>query len=57
MTEWRDRRKVSKESLHYRPGSDAKHCGNCTMFDHGKCSLVSGHIDAEMRCDKWEAHK
>lgn len=48
---------VSKESVHYREGTPARHCGNCVMFHPGSnsCDLVKGMIKSEDTCDDWEA--
>lgn len=45
--------KVSKASVHYRNGSTAKHCGNCSMFYLNNCTLVRGFISRNAVCDKW----
>lgn len=57
---------VSKESVDYRLGSYARHCGNCVMFhgqhtqkgytyEVGTCDLVLGRIQTQAVCDRWEA--
>lgn len=50
-------KKVSKTSVHYRPGNEAKHCNNCVMFSKASrtCDLVLGDIAPMAVCDKWEA--
>jgi hypothetical protein len=59
-------KKVSKESVHYRPGNSLKHCGDCAMFrmnppdfdsETGACTLVQGLISEKDVCDKWEPDK
>lgn len=47
--------KVSKESVDYREGSDARHCGNCSMYSANSCTLVAGRIEPGMVCDEWDA--
>lgn len=52
---------ISQEAAHYRPcepekdedPSEADCCGNCAYFDamNNSCSLIAGHIEAEMVCD------
>jgi hypothetical protein len=51
----RDQR-LPKGVVHYRRGSDAHQCGLCTMFLRvtERCTLVSGVIEADMTCDKFE---
>jgi 8-oxo-dGTP diphosphatase len=53
------REMVSKASVHYREGTDDRRCGNCVMFHYGRlnstCDLVTGSIDSEDVCDRWEA--
>lgn len=46
-------RKVSKASVHYRPSTAARRCGNCGMYRNGVCDLVAGRIDPKMVCDRW----
>lgn len=48
---------LSKAQAHYRDPSDqpGKHCGNCSMFRDGACTLVKGAIDPGAVCDHWEA--
>jgi len=51
-----ERATASKESVDYRPGTTARHCGNCVMFHQdGTCDLVKGRILPGDVCDKWEA--
>lgn len=46
--------KVSKESVDYRPGTPARHCGICRMFQQPRsCSLVAGDIDPPDVCDEF----
>jgi hypothetical protein len=58
--------KVSKDSVNYRPATNSKRCGNCSMFierqyadysDKGRCTLVEGLIRIRDTCDKWVADK
>ena len=46
--------KVSKDSVNYRPATNNKRCGNCSMFsENGRCTLVEGLIRSSDTCDKW----
>lgn len=47
------RRKVSKESVNYRHGTAAEHCGNCAMYSENTCDLVRGQIEPLDTCDRW----
>jgi len=50
------RAKVSKASVNYRAGTDARRCGTCVMFHaNGTCDLVVGDIQPDAVCDRWEA--
>jgi len=57
--------KVSKESVNYRPATNSKRCGTCSMYRDtntskiifGRCTLVEGLIRIRDTCDKWEADK
>lgn len=50
------RQMVSKESVDYRAGTFARHCGNCVMYhENGTCDLVKGRILPGDVCDEWEA--
>lgn len=53
----KERKMVSKESVDYRPGTFARHCGNCVMFHPGDntCDLVKGKILPGDVCDRWES--
>ncbi len=54
--------KKTKSSVRYRPKPirSREQCGNCLMFqpgsnrNNGVCSLVSGFIDPQYVCDRWE---
>lgn len=47
--------KVSKVSVNYRPSTSMRRsCGACTMYSpSGVCSLVAGHIEPDMVCDRF----
>lgn len=47
--------KITKDKANYRAkGTAAKHCGNCSMFRAGSCTLVKGDISTQAVCDYWE---
>lgn len=49
-----DNDKLSKASVHYRIGTHAKRCGNCSMYRDQSCTLVKGIIDPSYVCDRWD---
>jgi hypothetical protein len=52
----RQKRKASKQSVHYSRGMKSKHCGICQHFrPPHSCELVEGKIDPEYWCEKFKA--
>lgn len=46
--------KKTKLAVNYRHGTDAQHCGICTMFrDPHECTLVEGFIQKDAVCDEF----
>jgi hypothetical protein len=44
------------EPPNYRHGSDKQHCGNCKMFNNGKCwGYGNKEVEYEGVCDSWSA--
>ena len=49
--------KLSKDAVNYREAENPRHsCGTCSMFvAPNGCTLVSGLIDKDDTCDRWDA--
>lgn len=46
--------KYTKHEVHYRDGTNAKHCSICEHYDNGTCNKVSGIIRPKMLCDLYD---
>jgi hypothetical protein len=52
----RQKRKASKQSVHYSQGMKTRHCGICQHFQPPhSCEVVEGKIDPEYWCEKFKA--
>lgn len=53
--------KVTRPSVHYRPGNTARRCGKCVMFHPdetndavGTCDILTGLVHVDFVCDRFE---
>jgi hypothetical protein len=48
--------KLKKSSVRYRESSGKRSCGSCSMYRANRtCTLVTGSINPNDVCDRWQA--